>query len=167
MSLQEIEEIDLRRLANIWGIPSVLLNDPGNKSWNNLTESEKALTSRCAMSHLVSSRDSLNRKLTTDWGFKGVNVYVDFDPSVYSELQENQKEKWEWLRELPIKLKDKVDSMGFEVPDDPMMEEIVMQGQWSNLKDIVAGMASDDLDMDRIDDELNKAGLKDYLKVAK
>lgn len=167
MDVSAIENIDLRRLFNIWGIPAQLGNDPDSKTYNTAKEAEKALTSRCALPHLISKRNFFNRKLQTDWGFKKVNVYADFDMSVYPELQENQKEKWEWLREVPMKLRDKLDIMGFEAPDDPMMDEIVMTGQWSTLKDIVAGIAGDDVDMERINDELNKAGLKDYLKAVK
>jgi hypothetical protein len=166
MALTEVEEIDLRRLANIWGIPSVLLNDPGNKSWNNLTESEKALTSRCAMSHLVSARDNLNRKLTTDWGFKGENVYVDFDSSVYSELQENLKEKWEWLKDVAVPEWYKLEMMNMDVPDELPRELILVSSNRVSLADLTMG--GDDLDRDEENDELDKAGLNDYgLKVAK
>jgi hypothetical protein len=54
--------------------------------------------------------------------------------------------------------------MGLDIPEDPMMDEIIMEGNWSLLRDIVAGMGTDLTDEDT---ELNKAGLSDYLRVAK
>lgn len=165
MDLSGIEALDLRRIFNLWGIPSQLGNDPDNKTYNSLKEAEKALTTRGAMPHLVSKRDHLNRKLQTDWGFKGVNVYVDFDMSVYTELQEDQKEKWEWVSKLPVSSKYKLDLMGLDAEDDPNLEVILVDGNLIPLADVINNMS--DADMQRVNDELSKAGLNDYLRVAK
>lgn len=165
MDLTGIEAMDLRRIFNLWGIPSQLGNDPDNKTYANQKEAEKALTTRCALPHLVSKRDHLNRKLQTDWGFKGVNVYADFDMSVYSELQEDQAEKWNWVSKLPVSSAYKLELMGLDVPDDPNLDVILVDGNMIPLSDVVNKLS--DADMDQIDEELNKAGLKDYLKVAK
>lgn len=165
MDLTGIEAMDLRRIFNLWGIPSQLGNDPDNKTYANQKEAEKALTTRCALPHLVSKRDHLNRKLTTDWGFKGVNVYADFDMSVYSELQEDQAEKWNWVSKLPVSSAYKLELMGLDVPDDPNLDVILVDGSLIPLSDIVYKLSDDE--MTRIDEELDKAGLKDYLKVAK
>jgi hypothetical protein len=164
MDLTGLEAIDLRRIFNLWGIPSQLGNDPDNKSYNNQKEAEKALTSRGALPHLIAKRDHFNRQLKQYWGFKGVNVYCDFDMSVYPELQEDQKEKWGWVKQLPVSSGYKLELMGLDIPEDPMMDEIIMEGNWSLLRDIVAGMGTDLTDEDT---ELNKAGLSDYLRVAK
>jgi phage portal protein BeeE len=162
MDLAVIENVDLRRLANIWGLPSQLLNDPENKSYNNQKEAEKALTSRCALPHLVSKRDHFNRKLQTDWGFKGVNVYADFDMSVYTELQEDQKEKWEWVSKLPVSSRYKLDLMGLDAEDDPNLEVILVDGNLVPLSDVVNNLS--DEDMQRINEDLSKAGLNDYTR---
>jgi HK97 family phage portal protein len=164
MDVSALENIDLRRLFNIWGIPSQLGNDPENKTFNNQKEAEKALTSRCALPHLISKRNFFNRKLQTDWGFKKVNVYVDFDMSVYPELQEDQGKKWEWVSQLPVSSAYKLELMGLDVPDDPNLDEILVNGNLVPLRDVIQGMADP---LDEENDELNKAGLNDYLKVAK
>jgi phage portal protein BeeE len=162
MDLSGIESLDLRRIFNLWGVPSQLGNDPDNKTYNSLKEAEKALTTRGALPHLVSKRDHLNRKLQTDWGFKGVNVYADFDMSVYTELQEDQKEKWEWVSRLPASSKYKMELMGLDSPDDPNMDVILVDGSLIPLADVVNNLS--DEDMNRINDDLNKAGLNDYLR---
>jgi phage portal protein BeeE len=165
MDLTNIEVSDLRGLFNLWGIPSQLGNDPDNKTYNSLKEAEKALTTRCALPHLTAKRDHLNRKLQTDWGFKGVNVYADFDMSVYTELQEDQKEKWEWVSKLPVSSAYKLELMGLDIPDDPNLQVILVDGSLIPLADVVNNLS--DADMQRINEDLNKAGLNDYLRVAK
>lgn len=165
MALTEIEAVDLRILANIWGLPSQLLNDPENKTYNNQKEAEKALTSRCALPRLTSFRNQFNRKLQKEWGYAGVNVYADFDMSVYTELQEDQKEKWEWVSKLPVSGRYKLEMMNLDVPDDPNLDVILVDGNLTPLSDVVNVMSEDDLS--RVNDELNKAGLKDYLRIAK
>lgn len=160
MDASTMENIDLRRLFNIWGIPSQMGNDPDNKTFNNQKEAEKALTTRCAMPHLISKRDHFNRKLQTDWGFKGVNVYADFDMSVYSELQEDQKEKWEWVSRLPVSSAYKLELMGLDIPDDPNLDVILVDGNLTPLEDVVNKMSESE--MNAINNDLNNAGLGDY-----
>ena len=36
---------------------------------------------------LISMRDNINRKLHSDWGYKGTNIYVGYDIQVYQELE--------------------------------------------------------------------------------
>lgn len=165
MDLSNIEALDLRRIFNLWGIPSQLGNDPDNKTYNSLKEAEKALTTRGALPHLTSKRDHFNRKIQTDWGFKGVNVYADFDMSVYTELQEDQKEKWEWVSKLPVSSAYKLELMGLDVPDDPNLQVILVDGNLIPLADVVNNLS--DAEMQAINDNLSKAGLNDYLRAAK
>lgn len=165
MDLTGIEAVDLRRIFNLWGIPSQLGNDPDNKTYNSLKEAEKALTTRCALPHLTAKRDHFNRKLQTDWGFKGVNVYADFDMSVYTELQEDQKEKWGWVSQLPVPEVYKLELMGLDVPDELPKDLILVDSNKVPLSDLLNNMS--DAEMQAINDNLNKAGLTDYLRVAK
>lgn len=97
MMTLESGKADMRYFCNIFGVPSQLLNDPENKSYNNQKEGEAALTSRCAMPQLISTRETLNRKLHRDWGYKGKNVIVDFDPTVFTELNQSAKEIMEYM----------------------------------------------------------------------
>lgn len=118
LNIIESEKWDMKALCNIYGVPSQLLNDADNKTYNNQMEGEKALTLRCAIPLLVGIRDNLNRKLKTDWGYAGQNIYVDFDPTVYAELESNKAEQVKWLNEAWwIAPAQKYDIMGMEVPE--------------------------------------------------
>jgi len=79
LNIIESEKWDLKALCNIYGVPSQLLNDSDSKTYNNQREGEKALTLRCAIPLLNALTENLNRKLHTDWGYKGTNLYVDYD----------------------------------------------------------------------------------------
>jgi HK97 family phage portal protein len=125
LNIIESEKWDLKALCNIYGVPSQLLNDSDSKTYNNQREGEKALTLRCAIPLLNALTENLNRKLHTDWGYKGTNLYVDYDLSVYGELEANKSEQTEWLdKAWWISPKQKLDIMNIEVPDYIPKEEL-------------------------------------------
>lgn len=128
LGIIEAQKWGLRRVCNLMlGIPSQLLNDPDNKTYNNQKEGEKALTVRGALPLLTSFRDAFNKKLKSDWGFSKKNIYVDFDATVYSELQDEQSQKWAWVRELPISWRSKLDMMGIDADDEnAALDEIMI-----------------------------------------
>ena len=116
----------LRRFCNVFGgVPSQLLNDPENKVYNNTVEGEKALTTRCALPLLNSFREQFNRKLI-EWGYK--NTIIDYDMTVFTELQENMKDKWEWVKQLPVTNGYKLDLMGLdhEEGQEEFMDQILI-----------------------------------------
>jgi len=125
LNIIESEKWDLKALCNIYGVPSQLLNDSDSKTYNNQREGEKALTLRCAIPLLNSLTENLNRKLHTDWGYKGTNLYVDYDLSVFGELEANKAEQVAWLNTAWwISPKQKLDIMNIEVPDYIPTEEL-------------------------------------------
>lgn len=125
LNIIESEKWDLKALCNIYGVPSQLLNDSDSKTYNNQREGEKALTLRCAIPLLNALTENLNRKLHSDWGYKGTNLYVDYDLSVYGELEANKSEQTDWLdKAWWISPKQKLDIMNIEVPDYIPTEEL-------------------------------------------
>jgi HK97 family phage portal protein len=110
LDLLNAENMDLRALCNVYGVPSQLLNDPDNKTFSNTKEGEKALTVRCALPMLASIRDQFNRKFMKDWG--GQKTVIDFDSSVYGELQEDKAMQVQWLKDAPIRTERKLEILG-------------------------------------------------------
>lgn len=100
LNLYKAELANLRFLCNVFGgVPSQIFNDPENKSFNNAKEGEKALTARCALPALIATRDNFNRKAHTNWNFP-LDWFMDFDMSVYTELQETIGETMRWVEPL-------------------------------------------------------------------
>jgi len=157
----DFENLDLQRLANIWGIPSQLLNDPNRNAEANVVEAERQLTSRCVLPHLSATRDNMIRKMQSDWGLKGENVVLDFDLSIYRELQEDKAKKWQWVKELTVPEAYKLELMEMEVPDSLPKDLIIIDGSKMTLEDLLNGQVSD-VQGQAIVDGLNKAGLNDY-----
>lgn len=110
LDLLNAENMDLRALCNVYGVPSQLLNDPDNKTYSNTKDGEKALTVRCALPMLASIRDQFNRKFMKDWGNQ--KTVIDFDISVYGELQEDKEMQVRWLKDAPIKTGRKLEILG-------------------------------------------------------
>ena len=107
LDLLNAENMDLRALCNVYGgVPSQLLNDPTNKTYANTKEGEKALTVRCALPMLNSIRQQFNRK----WGNQG--TIIDYDPTVYQELQEGKAETVGWLKDSYLPLRRRLEVMG-------------------------------------------------------
>jgi HK97 family phage portal protein len=125
LNIIESEKWDMKALCNIYGVPSQLLNDSDNKTYNNQQEGEKALTLRCAIPLLDALRDNLNRKLHTDWGYRGTNIYVEYDIKVFQELEANKAEQTTWLNNAWwIAPAQKMEIMGLKTPDYIPAEEM-------------------------------------------
>ena len=152
LAIIEAEKWDLRRFCNVLGgVPSQLLNDPENKTYNNQKEGEKALTSRCALAHLTSFRDALNRKAHKDWKLDSKWI-IDFDMTVYSELQTDAGEMMKWLEPLAKKTgmppNRMLDLMGLEKMNDKIFDE-----PW--IDESAMGIPMSEWKMNEVDKALN------------
>jgi HK97 family phage portal protein len=137
LNIIESEKWDMKALCNIYGVPSQLLNDADNKTYNNQREGEKALTLRCAIPLLDAITDNLNRKLHGDWGYRGTNIYVGYDIQVYQELEANKTEQVDWLdKAWWISPAQKMEIMGIKNPDYIPTEELEKLYVPSNLQPI-------------------------------
>lgn len=135
LNIIESEKWDMKSLCNIYGVPSQLLNDAENKTYNNQREGEKALTLRCAIPLLDAIYDNLNRKLHSDWGYKGTNIYIGYDIQVYQELEANKTEQVDWLdKAWWIAPAQKMEIMGIKTPDYIPSEEMEKLYVPSNLQ---------------------------------
>lgn len=127
---------DLRMFCAIYGIPSQLLNDPAAKTYNTTIEAEKALITRCVLPLLCARRDSVNRKMgRTD------NIVLDFDLSVYDQLQPNKVQIADWVNKMPLTNARKLEIIGEDVPegwDEETRNAVLVPTGFQNLEDVVA-----------------------------
>lgn len=144
MELQAGMKLTTNRIASILNVPPVLLN-PENSSYNNLKEAKKELITAACFPELDSLRDDWNQIAKL---YKGDDIWVDYDASVFPELQEDLEklvticERAWWLKPNEKRMKMYED----EDQDNPLMNEyIVPQG---------LQMLSD-LGMNEVDNVLN------------
>lgn len=145
LDLLNAENMDLRALCNIYGVPSQLLNDPDNKTYSNTIEGEKALTVRCALPMLESIRDQFNRKFMKDWGNQ--KTIIDFDPMVYQELQDDIAVKVGWLKDAPLTLRRKLEILN-ESPEgysEEQLNSIIISSGMTTLDEVIQPVLPPDL----------------------
>jgi len=154
MTAEEMQQIEnekwnMRRLCNVWGVQSQMLNDPENKRFNNAQEAERSLTTRCALPALTAFRDNLNRKRETDWGgAKG--TIIDFDSTVYTELASTTKETVDWMNLMPwMSPNQKLSTLNLETNEDPRFDEVWVTPQMGqplsewDMNEVDAGLQPD------------------------
>lgn len=122
LQLLESEKITLRELCNVYGVNSALFNDPDNKTYNNMKEAKKEMLTQVVLPELVALRDAFNRFFATEIG---EGYYIDFDITVFPELQEDMKELSAILSQswwtTP---NEKRQAMRYDTIQDPVMDEI-------------------------------------------
>lgn len=146
--MQTIESgiMDLRYICNIFGgVPSQLLNDPANKQYNNQREGEKALTSRCVLPELCSEKDSLN--MYAKKRGLGPKDVIDFDLSVFSELQADVRETADWTSKLiAISANEQRELCGLAaLPEPEMNEPMILSGGRQTAEERSANIVDDAL----------------------
>lgn len=149
LNLIEAAKLDLRKICNAYGVPSQVMNDPENKSYNNSKEGEAALTSRCAMPQLISGRASFNRKLQTDWGYKGKNIIIDFDPACFTELRQSAKEVAEWTQMVEgLTINEQRDLVGMDARPEAEADELRIKMGRQSVSELQANVVDDELGAD-------------------
>lgn len=144
---------NLVKFCNIWNFPHTLLN-PDHTTYNNLTEASKALVVRCCMPLLTSFRANFNRMLQTYWGYKGKNIYADFDQTVYPELQPNMTQLTDWIMKswhLPLRMRYELQNL--EVPDyitEEMLKKIYIPANMVELGTDNLNSELDDIDIEEL-----------------
>ncbi|MBO9671950.1 MAG: phage portal protein [Sphingobacteriaceae bacterium] len=98
LGILEGRQGNLRTFCNIFHVNSAIFNDPENKTYNNMVEARKAAITDAVLPELTALRDALNKWLVPGWS-KADNkrYFLDFDTSVYAELQDDMKALAEWL----------------------------------------------------------------------
>jgi len=122
LQLLESEKITLRELCNVYGVNSALFNDPDNKSYNNMKEAKKEMLTQVVLPELVALRDAFNRFFAREIG---QGYYIDFDLTVFPELQEDMKELSAILSQSWwITPNEKRAAMRYDTVEDDVMNEI-------------------------------------------
>jgi HK97 family phage portal protein len=155
LQIIEQQKWNLVRFCNVWNFPHPLLL-PDHLTDNNYQASEKALIGRCAMPLMTSFRDNFNRKLQSDWGYKGKNIYIDFDLSVYSELQQDMGKLTDWvMKSWHLTPRMRYELQQLEVPEnyqnDPMLDKIFVPSGFEVIENL--DPANMDREMDEVEEE--------------
>ena len=134
LQILESEKITLRELCNVYGVNSALFNDPDNKTYNNMKEAKKEMLTQVVLPELVLLRDALNRFFANEMG---KDYYIDFDITVFPELQEDMKELSAILSQSWwISPNEKRAAMRYDVVHDQTMDEIYIPAGYLPIAEI-------------------------------
>lgn len=87
LNIIESDKMDLRGLCNVFHVPSELFNDASNKTYSNTKEAGSAVYTNAVLPVLNNLRDNLNQFILARYP----GIYVDYDASMISELQDDLK----------------------------------------------------------------------------
>lgn len=99
MAAIEVCGMTLKDLCNAYGVSDLLFNNQQASTRDNLKIARKDFITNAVLPLLTSVRDGRNRKLQKDWNPKGENIIVDFDPTVYTELETDKKDTVDWMKD--------------------------------------------------------------------
>jgi len=124
LGIKDLEEWDAIMACNIYGVPPELLGLTA-KTYNNMKEAEKALTSRSAIPLLNSRKNSLNRQIQTNTALKGQNVYCDYDIDCFPELQVDMNQTMTAVSQLTMRTpNEEREAINWEMRPEPEADEV-------------------------------------------
>lgn len=135
LQLLESYNASIKDLCNIFSVPVQLLNNTESSTYNNMREAKKALYQNAIIPELDKIRDELNRWLVPTFG---ENLYLDFDYSSISELQQEQDKLVEQLsKSYWLSSNEKRQAMGYGINEEnEIMNDILVPQGLTPLSDL-------------------------------
>lgn len=153
MNILEMEKYSMEQLCNIYSVPPGLFN-PDKMSLNNSKEFKKDLITGAVLPELASLRDDLNDIAAI---YKDSSIYVDYDISVYPELQEDQEklttqlaQAW-WFKGNEKRVAQGQD----EDSDEPLMDSYMIPNNLTPIQQLSDNMQQMQDQMNQVDQQMN------------
>ncbi len=138
LQLIETYNASIKDLCNIFSVPVQLLNNTESSTYNNMREAKKALYQNCVIPELDKLRDELNRWLVPLYG---ENLFLDFDYSSISELQQEQEKIVSQLSQSYwLSSNEKRMAMGYGLDEDlDIMNDYLVPSAFIPISDLDLG----------------------------
>lgn len=147
MDVLNLEKWSLQQLCNVFGVPYILFSSDSS-SYNNIREAKKELITMAIIPELASLRDDWNAIAA----LYGDDIYVDYDISVYPEMQEDLEKTAARLEKMPyVKWNEKRLATGFDEDNEhPLMNKYIIPQGLQLLDDL------DPANLDRVMDGVDE-----------
>lgn len=137
LKILEISNYTQDDLCNVYGVWSGLFNSQSNQKYDNVNQFRKDFIINTVLPELNQLRDARNYKLRTDWGYKNAGIVLDYDPTVYAELQEDFKELATWLKMTDWFTPNEKRAYMNEPPiDNPAMDRVYIPTNYAPIDEI-------------------------------
>lgn len=147
-----------RILCNIWGIPSLTMNDIQGTTFNNQTELRKVIYTQRIMPDIQYFCEKENADIWSNYGFE---VWPDY--SGIEELQSNRKELAEWINIVQqagamLNAEEILKILDLDIPNDPSLKT-----RFINMGKVPVEQVLSPTDLN-IDAALKKFEIDNYIK---
>lgn len=156
MQILEARRFNLKELCNVYGVSDILFNSDTNAKYDNYQTAVVEMITGAVLPQLIAIRDSRNRFLTANKHLKPGSI-LDFDPTVYTELEASRETLIKWMKGAPLTMNQRLIYLGEEpVIGNPVMDEVFVSRDYIRLSDI--GTKPNDLNTNQpmIDENANE-----------
>ena len=158
LQIIENSEHGLRELCNIWGVPSIVMNDVSGTTFNNQREARKAIYTNRIMPDLEMKLSYVNTRVSPVYG----NLKIKAKWDEIEELQLTRAEKIDWVKQLAdggfISRNRGLEILGEEISDLAGMDKPLVAFNLIPIDQIGGDMPTDD----EVNKGLDDAGIDDY-----
>lgn len=123
MQILELGKFSMKQLCNIYGVSDILFNGDGNAKYSNYQEAREELITNAVLPELTSLRDAYSRRFREQKALKD-NEVIDYDPTVYQELEGSKKELVEWMDKAPLSPDEQRIYLGEQPLGTPEMQKV-------------------------------------------
>jgi len=120
INFQPLQVGILRRVANVFHVPSELLGDVEYKTYSNAKEAVKVLYHWAVLPHLNELKEELNYRIVRQFG---EDLYIDYDVSGIEALSADLSELWERVGKAKdrgiIRINEAREELGWGKSDEP------------------------------------------------
>lgn len=150
LELLKQEEFSLQRMCNIYKAPAGLFLANANATDNNIAAWNKQLVTQACIPALSELRDDWN-DIASRYPDK---IYVDYDLSVFPELQEDMEKVAKWCKESYWMTgnEKRLAMYQDEDSDEPMMNTYLVPGTLRQISDLNPDALIDELDRETEED---------------
>lgn len=119
----------LRRVANVFHVPSELLGDVEYKTYSNAKEAVRALYYWAVLPHLQKLKEELNYRIVRQYG---EDLFIDYDTSGIEALSADLSELWERVGKAKdrgiININEAREEIGWGRTEEPGADKLLVSG---------------------------------------
>lgn len=138
MNVVELQGIDFTKLCNVYRLPEVLLNNHKASTDNNMAWAEKRFYTNSILPNIYLFKEAIVNSIVPMYN-DGIKRTIEIDLSEIPALQEDMRKQADALNAMWwITPNEKRDIQQFEELDDPLMNQILIEGNKILLSDLGA-----------------------------
>ena len=121
----QASQMTFDRLCNVFSVPVEWFNTDKQSKYDNLSQFNKQAILNGVLPDMNRLRDSRNNWARSNKIIKP-NEIIDYDVSVFSELEVDKKAMWDWLKDAPFTENEKRVFLGESALSEGAMDQVLV-----------------------------------------